>query len=155
MPNRFRSLLYHLRHVIFPFYAHHLLHLSFHLFNIAPNVLVIILIRLVIIVLILILILLIHLIVTHINHLNHTFTPKHILTLIGNLTPGSLISAVLSRPWDGSVLVDTIFSFCYYFIFLFHLIFFRYPAFFRSSVFFVLQRRGRRQKEGAGWNSGA
>ena len=115
MSNQFQLLLYRLHcvnHAIFLFYAHHLL-LHFHLFNIDQNVSIIILISFIAIIFVLILILihLIHLTVTHINHLNHILVPKHILTSTGNLTPGSLISAVLSRPWDGSVLTDTVLFF--------------------------------------------
>ena len=107
MPTHFQLFLYHLHHInhtIFLFYVHHHPFL-FHLFNITLNVLVIILVSLVVI-LILILILFIHLTIFHSNHI---LIPKHILTSTGNLTPDFLISAALSRLWDGSVPLDTIF----------------------------------------------
>ena len=112
MPTCFR-LLYHLHrvnHETFLFYVHHrhlLFHLLFHLFDIVPNVSLIILASLVAIIQNLILILSIHLTITRLNHCSPIFIPKRILTLTGNPTPGFLISAALSRPWDGSVHLDT------------------------------------------------
>ena len=122
MQNHFQPFIYHLHFihpVIFLFYVH-LHHLLFHLFNIAPNVLPIIFISLIVLIPILILILF-NLIITHLNNLELIFILKHILTLTGNLTPGFLISATPSRPWDGSVPIDTIFCFCssYYLILCF------------------------------------
>ena len=67
------------------------------------------------------LILLIHLTTSHLNHLDHILIPKHILISTGNLTPGFLISAAPSRPWDGSVLIDIITS---PFLFFFYISFF-------------------------------
>ena len=96
MPTRFR-LLYHLHrvnHETFLFYVHHrhlLFHLLFHLFDIVPNVSLIILASLVAIIQNLILILSIHLTITRLNHCSQIFIPKHILTLTGNPTPNFLI----------------------------------------------------------------
>ena len=132
MPTHFLLFLHHLHsHVnraIFLFYVR--LHLLlFHHFNIDLNVLPIVLVL--IIVPILILIPFIHLTVTHLN-----LIPKHVLILTGNLTPGFLISAALSRLWDGSVPLDTISSFfviifllCSVLICFLCLHFLRYPNF--------------------------
>ena len=96
----------------------------FHLFNIAPNVLLIILLSLVAVIPILIPILFIHPVVVHLIH--HIFTPKHILTLTGNLTPVSWTSAAVSRLWDGSVLIDT---FPFFVFMKFYLIFLTFVLF--------------------------
>src|ERR1700678_2019136 len=131
-------------HVISPTFAHQN-RIIFHHFNAVQKIRVVELVSLVIPIPISTLILSIHVIISHLNHLNHILTPKHILTSTGNLTPGFLISVVLSRLWDGSVPIDTIlffllssyfsqFSLPVAFVFAF---LFRYPNHFLFYILFV------------------
>src|SRR5271168_3924478 len=83
----------------------------FHHFNAVQKIRVVELVSLAVPIPISTLILSIHVIISHLHHLDHILTPKHILTSTGNLTPGFLISVVLSRLWDGSVPIDTILFF--------------------------------------------
>src|ERR1700678_2576099 len=135
-------------HVICPTFAHQN-QILFHHFNAVQKIRVVELVSLVVPIPISTLILSIHVIISHLHHLDHILTPKHILTSTGNLTPGFLISVVLSRLWDGSVRtvpIDTIlffllssyfsqFSLPVAFVFAF---LFRYPNHFLFYFLFCL-----------------
>jgi len=108
----------------------HQIQTHFHLFDIVPNVLLAILVNLAVLIILNSLVHLINLDVLRYTRPTYTLIPaidlllliQLLLTSIGNLIPGFLISAALSRPWDGYVLIDTtLFSviislFCFYLI---------------------------------------